>query len=200
MGRHDMRKIDDDELFDIQALMTKVGLTVNDIEQAFKKGSYDNLDEILNKQRKEILVHIAAQFFAYSACIEEHMTTSAKAMDSAERLIATSKEMINNQKKFAELQKNIEQLKKSIQAKSGGIAKHKNDPKQAAKADVKVFYVKWQSHGNPKSMYRSAAAFATAMMDKFNDPNNEKPTLESQTVITRWCTQWKKELNNSHPA
>ena len=177
------------------AAIENLGLTKKQLLQADKDKSCEKLNKILNKLDKASLVNLTSQLavYSYKARIE-----AAKNLDNTTAMFEKIVKTLNDTHLF--LNDDEKKTARRKQAKSGGIAKHKNDPKQAAKADVKVFYVEWQSHGNPKSMYRSAAAFATAMMDKFNDPNNEKPTLESQTVITRWCKQWKKELNNTHPA
>jgi hypothetical protein len=61
--------------------------------------------------------------------------------------------------------------------------RHAKDPKQAAKAFVRQCWDDWQS--SPDS-YRTTAAFARAMLDKFPD------LLSSQPVIERWVRTWKQ--------
>ena len=183
------------------ATIENLGLTIEQLGEAYRSDDYKNLQQVLNKLDKKTLVELTSKLAVYSMVTMIQMSNDLKMqLDKNNQLATIGQRGIENMSDMRDIEKNGEKIHKSKQAKRGGEAKRNNDPKQAAKADVKVFYVEWQSHGNPKSMYRSAAAFATAMMDKFNDPNNEKPTLESQTVITRWCTQWKKELNNTHPA
>jgi hypothetical protein len=80
-----------------------------------------------------------------------------------------------------------EALERAFSVKQGERARaryaHDRDGKQAAKAEVKDWWLKWQSD---PTLYRSAAAFARAMLDKY-------PTLDSQPVIEQWVRGWKKE-------
>lgn len=65
----------------------------------------------------------------------------------------------------------------------GAIEKLKRDPKQMAKAKVKECWDEWQLK---PTNYKGKSAFAKDMMTKFEE-------LDSQPVITRWCSQWEKE-------
>lgn len=65
----------------------------------------------------------------------------------------------------------------------GAIEKLKRDPKQAAKIRVKECWNHWQQK---PANYKGKSAFAKDMMTKFEE-------LDSQAVITRWCSQWEKE-------
>ena len=56
-----------------------------------------------------------------------------------------------------------------------------NDPKQKDKATVRECWDDWQKQ---PTRYRSKAAFARDMREKF-------PRLESQPVIERWCREWE---------
>lgn len=58
------------------------------------------------------------------------------------------------------------------------------DGKQAAKAQVKEWWERWQQE---PALYRSVAAFARAMLDKYPD------NLTSQPVIEQWVRDWKSE-------
>lgn len=58
------------------------------------------------------------------------------------------------------------------------------DGKQAVKSEVKGWWHKWQQDS---SMYKGAAAFARAMLDKYPDH------LTSQPVIEQWARDWKTE-------
>jgi hypothetical protein len=71
----------------------------------------------------------------------------------------------------------------SKRASNRAAIRHAQDPKQAAKAVVKECWQAWQSR--PES-YRTTAAFARAMLDKFPD------VLESQPVVERWVRTWKQ--------
>ena len=75
------------------------------------------------------------------------------------------------------------------QARSGGLAKLANDPKQKAKAMVRECWDEWQKQPD---RYKGKASFAHDMLDKFED-------LKSQPVIEGWCRTWDKE-NATQPA
>lgn len=90
-------------------------------------------------------------------------------------------------------------LIKSAIGKEKAFQKHAKDPKQQAKNHIKELWLEWQAMENPKERYRSNAAFANDMMGKFHDPY-DRDTPQSTRVIERWCTEWKKELKNTHPA
>ncbi len=74
-------------------------------------------------------------------------------------------------------------LQKKSQARSGAKAKLAKDPKQAAKSLVKECWDKWQQ--KPIS-YKGKSAFAKDMMTKYE-------VLDSQVVITRWCSEWERK-------
>jgi len=74
----------------------------------------------------------------------------------------------------------------------GGAAKAANDPKQRAKAAVKVFWQERREGKHPK--LRSQEKFANECLDRW-------PILTSQKVILRWCAQWNREAKKArHPA
>lgn len=68
-------------------------------------------------------------------------------------------------------------------ARSGALGRLKNDPKQAAKQQVRECWERWQKN---MQEYRSKSAFARAMLDKYE-------RLGSQRVIERWCKEWESE-------
>jgi len=68
-------------------------------------------------------------------------------------------------------------------SRRGAQAKLANDPKQKAKEEVKQCWLLWQEH---PGRYKSKAAFAKDMLDKFGN------ILESQKVIEGWCRDWGK--------
>lgn len=78
-------------------------------------------------------------------------------------------------------------LARSHTARKAAIASHtkhsKRASKQEAKAGVREWWERWQSD---PSMYKSKAAFARIMCDKYSDE------LESTQVIERWCTEWQR--------
>jgi len=67
-------------------------------------------------------------------------------------------------------------------ALAGAKAKLAKDPRQAAKREVKEWWIRWRA--NP-AWYQSKSSFARAMLDKF-------PVLSSQPVIEAWCRQWER--------
>jgi hypothetical protein len=70
--------------------------------------------------------------------------------------------------------------------------RHVNDPKQAAKQQVKECWDAWQSKPN---QYKSKSAFARDMLEKFPHEEGGEVGLESQRVIERWCKEWESELS-----
>jgi hypothetical protein len=77
------------------------------------------------------------------------------------------------------------------QARAGARAKLKNDPKQAAKLDVKAFYDEWRANMHPR--LRKNEQFAM-------EAQRRHPEL-SLKVILGWVTAWDKEAKKkSQPA
>lgn len=91
---------------------------------------------------------------------------------------------------------------KKYNAKTGAIVKRSKDPKQRAKEEIKEEYLEWQAMPEKErnAKYRSAAKFASVMRDTQTDKKSGLPYFDSPRVIERWCTEWKKELKNTHPA
>ena len=81
-------------------------------------------------------------------------------------------------------------------------AKHSKDPKQQAKKEIKEEYLEWQAmpEKEHKAKYRSAAKFASVMRDTHTDKKSGLPYFDNPRKIEQWCTKWKKELKNTHPA
>lgn len=71
----------------------------------------------------------------------------------------------------------------SAKAKMHAMHRMSTDPKQKAKQQVRECWELWQGE---KGRYKSKAAFAKDMLDKFE-------RLESQRVIERWCKEWETE-------
>lgn len=72
---------------------------------------------------------------------------------------------------------------KSDTARTGGVARHKKDPKAAEKA---LIFECWQEWQLDQKKYCNKAAFARAMLDKCE-------YLESQKKIEDWCREWGKQ-------
>jgi len=68
-------------------------------------------------------------------------------------------------------------------------ARLRKDPKQLDKKTVRECWELWQ---NEPARYKSNAAFARDMLQKYE-------TLTSQPVIERWCREWKEE-SGTQPA
>jgi len=66
-------------------------------------------------------------------------------------------------------------------ARYAAYARHATDPKQKDKALVRECWVEWQKE---PSRYKTKAAFARDMLDKFE-------SLKSQPVIEGWCREWE---------
>lgn len=74
-------------------------------------------------------------------------------------------------------------LEKARAAISSKLAK---DPKQAVMRET---YKLWQEWRAGKTIYRSAAAFARAMVAKY-------PVIENPVTVQRWVTAWSKRSAN----
>lgn len=75
-------------------------------------------------------------------------------------------------------------------AKKGAAARLATDPKQAAKAEIKLLWSQWQ---DGRASFKSGAAFAFHAVNQF-------PDIESVKVVERWATAWLKEKRNTHSA
>ncbi|SOZ64430.1 hypothetical protein CBM2615_B150110 [Cupriavidus taiwanensis] len=73
-------------------------------------------------------------------------------------------------------QRRSEQGKRAVAAKLG------HSGKLAAKRDV---YRRWQAWQQDPAQYRTAAAFALAMLDLH-------ASLEFSGTVMRWCTAWRQ--------
>lgn len=74
-------------------------------------------------------------------------------------------------------------LLESIEASKNARIRWVGDPVSIAKGEVKKCWELWQSE---LSRYKSKAAFARDMLDKYEE-------LTSQRVIERWCKEWETE-------
>ena len=92
-------------------------------------------------------------------------------------------------------------IKSSI-GREKALRKHAIDPKQQAKKEIKEEYLEWQAmpEKEHKAKYRSAAKFASVMRDTHTDKKSGLPYFDNPRKIEQWCTEWKKELKNTHPA
>lgn len=72
-------------------------------------------------------------------------------------------------------------LRESMKAKFSAKKRLEADPKQEAKKKVRELWDLWQRE---PARYRSKAAFARDMLDKFE-------LLSNQRVIERWCQEWE---------
>lgn len=71
----------------------------------------------------------------------------------------------------------------NLEAREYAHKRHSNDPKQKDKTLVRECWDAWQTD---QSRYKSKAAFARDMREKF-------PSLESQPVIEGWCRAWERK-------
>ena len=121
----------------------------------------------------------------------EKYSELVKDLKMAERIIKTQRLKIRND----------ENRRKQI-ARNAVLKKLQYDPKQQAKKEIKAEYLEWQvmPEEERNAKYRSAAKFASVMRDTHTDKKSGLPYFDSPRVIERWCTEWKKELKNTHPA
>lgn len=85
------------------------------------------------------------------------------------------------------------ELNKQISATELAYQRHSTDPKQVAKARVWECWGQWQSSkASGRSPYKSKAAFARDMLEKY-------PDLASQKVIEDWCREWERAGPTDRP-
>ena len=104
----------------------------------------------------------------------------------AQELVKMRAERVEVDLQAAENQGHEKAVLRAI-SKKGVAAKLANDPKQAAKADVKHCWETWQN--NPDE-YESKEEFAGYMKERF-------PILKSIRKITDWCRKWEREPTKS---
>lgn len=97
-------------------------------------------------------------------------------------VIHTTLASLENQNEQGEDEGVVRQVRKTL-ATIAAMAKLAADPKQADKVLVRECWDEWQKQPD---RYKSKAAFARDMRDKF-------PNLESQPVIEGWCRAWGNE-------
>lgn len=133
-----------------------------------------NNDEIIDRIA-DLLYNGAAVLTGFGKLITQFNDKAIPGLNSA----SSHNAMLNHALSCvdSELRRRTENNKKGAQKKI------ENDPKQKVKLEVKGLWVLWQKD---KSRYKSKSAFARDMMGKYE-------VLESQKVITGWCTQWEKE-------
>lgn len=87
----------------------------------------------------------------------------------------------------------VNELNKQISATELAYQRHSTDPKQIAKARVWECWREWQSRkAAGPSPYKSKAAFARDMLEKY-------PDLASQKVIEDWCREWERAGSINRP-
>jgi hypothetical protein len=78
--------------------------------------------------------------------------------------------------------KHVDSAARSGVSRKAAFARHAQSPQQAAKEVIRECWEAWQA--KPRQ-YKSKAAFARAMLDKFPD------TLKSNQVVERWAREWE---------
>ena len=138
------------------------------------------MQEIYRKQAKEVfdeMVHGLPDFLEFG---EDDEVSIKIFRDYTERLNGLIDRNLNSDTIWA-FAIYCGDLRESVLGKLRAQKRLKDDPKQAAKAEVKDCWELWQADPN---RYKSKAAFARDMMNKFDE-------LENQRVIERWCKEWE---------
>ncbi|MGB5109665.1 MAG: hypothetical protein WBO07_07830 [Formosimonas sp.] len=81
-------------------------------------------------------------------------------------------------------------------ARKAARALHAKGAKGKAKVQIKTMWLDWQAN---KHKFESAAQFAVYCMMNVKAENGAQ-IFETSGQIERWCTQWKKEQNNTASA
>lgn len=153
--------------------------------------------ELLAKYTPEEIANIAAQHMIYVDLLLERADSQQKHLEATKDLT----EMLTSKDRQIEALRDDSSKKVTIQeagmlawialdawrrrnAKMGQKAQITKDTngKQKSKANVKDWWTRWQQDPD---MYKSKAAFARAMLDKY-------PNLTNQATIENWCDKWKK--------
>jgi len=124
-------------------------------------------------------------FFLFLCLIDIEDAIIAMLEGGGIALAVSAMEHFTNAQAILSGDENLQKVR-SESASQAALERYKNDPKQKAKAEVKVLWESWQDldENARKNRYKSQAAFAKDMLEKFE-------ILENQNVIERWCTQWK---------
>ena len=165
----------------------------------------DELISILGEEARKQLSKFFECFVVVSK-IDDNMTLTVNLKEARPilmqlmRLFLGAEAQLTNEALTAV--NNRSKVIKSSIGREKALRKHAIDPKQQAKKEIKEEYLEWQAmpENERKAKYRSAAKFASVMRDTHTDKKSGLPYFDNPRVIERWCTEWKKELKNTHPA
>jgi hypothetical protein len=179
------------------ATIEKLGLTTEQLGEAYSSDDYATLQQVLNKLDKKTLVELTSKLAVYSMATMIQLSNELKILlDKNNELATIGRRGIENMSDMRDIEKNGEKIHKSKQAKRGGEAKRNNDPKQQAKSEIKRKWEVWRN--DPKNVGIKDAIFVKDMESRYCDDKN--PTaLQSRAVIERWVRVWKKEQNTTQP-
>lgn len=135
----------------------------------------------------EVILTAFWQCYLFHALREIDNALIGLALDGREAVVAAlgASSALSNAISIESGNTKEQEIRRGI-AYRGAMEKLRRDPKQAAKIQVKECWVEWQ---NKPERYKTKSAFAKDMMDKYAE-------LDSQAVITRWCSLWEKEAGD----
>ena len=189
-----------------------IGINWQESNETEKKLFFKNMDRKILEAHAFMTSFLAYSFADLCDDVSDHLhefKEFAKKIDE-EGLLEAEKysELVKDLKMAGRIIKtqrlkirNDENRRKQI-ARNAVLKKLQYDPKQQAKKEIKAEYLEWQvmPEEERNAKYRSAAKFASVMRDTHTDKKSGLPYFDSPRVIERWCTEWKKELKNTHPA
>ena len=189
-----------------------IGINWQESNETEKKLFFKNMDRKILEAHAFMTSFLAYSFADLCDDVSDHLhefKEFAKKIDE-EGLLEAEKysELVKDLKMAGRIIKtqrlkirNDENRRKQI-ARNAVLKKLQHDPKQQAKKEIKAEYLEWQvmPEEERNAKYRSAAKFASVMRDTHTDKKSGLPYFDSPRVIERWCTEWKKELKNTHPA
>lgn len=106
---------------------------------------------------------------------------------TAERKLAQEKLPPVTAEQVRKLEAEVQGNAKRAMAKSGATSRWAQDPKTAAKEQVKECWIMWQA--DPER-YKSKSEFARDMLEKYEE-------LKNPESIQRWCRAWQTETASS---
>ena len=183
------------------ATIENLGLTIEQLGEAYRSDDYKNLQQVLNKLDKKTLVELTSKLAVYSMVTMIQMSNDLKMqLDKNNQLATIGQRGIENMSDMRDIEKKGEKIHKSKQAKRGGETKRDNNkPMQDAKTKIKQ---KWLNERETINSTRGGKAkFYKDMQNQYRtyskDENGKEictDVIKDTKTIQNWVAGWEKEL------
>lgn len=173
------------------ATIENLGLTIEQLGEAYRSDDYKNLQQVLNKLDKKTLVELTSKLAVYSMVTMIQMSNDLKMqLDKNNQLATIGQRGIENMSDMRDIEKKGEKIHKSKQAKRGGEAKRDNNkPMQDAKTEIKQ---KWLNERETIIARRGKAQFCRDMQNQYKKDGND--LIKDTKTILGWISDWEAEL------